>query len=90
MEGALTLTREGEALRGSWSGTFGNDLPIKGRWRNGYVEIEFEGVFPANPAMGPEGPAAVKIAGWIDGNAMNGRVRVANRAEGSVALVKAP
>ena len=90
MEGTLKLAREGEALRGSWSGTFGNDLPIKGRWRNGYVEIEFEGIFPANPAMGPAGPAAVTFAGWIDGDAMNGRVRVANRAEGTVALVKAP
>jgi hypothetical protein len=90
MEGTLKLTREGETLGGSWSGTFGNDLPVKGRWRNGYVEIEFEGIFPANPAMGPAGPAAVTIAGWIDGDAMNGRVRVANRAEGTVALVKAP
>ena len=90
MEGTLKLTREGDTLGGSWSGTFGNDLPIKGRWRNGYVEIEFEGIFPANPAMGPAGPAAVTFAGWIDGDAMNGRVRVANRAEGTVALVKAP
>ena len=90
MEGTLKLTREGETLAGSWSGTFGDALPVKGRWRNGYVEIEFEGIFPANPAMGPAGPAAVTFAGWIDGDAMNGRVRVANRAEGSVALVKAP
>lgn len=90
MEGTLKLSREGETLGGSWSGTFGNDLPVKGRWRNGYVEIEFEGIFPANPAMGPAGPAAVTFAGWIDGGAMNGRVRVANRAEGTVALVKAP
>jgi hypothetical protein len=90
MEGALKLTREGETLGGRWSGTFGNDLPIKGRWHNGYVEIEFEGIFPANPAMGPAGPAAVTFAGWIDGDAVNGRVRVANRAEGTVVLVKAP
>jgi hypothetical protein len=90
MEGTLKLTREGETLGGRWSGTFGNDLPVKGRWRNGYVELEFEGVFPANPAMGPAGPAAVTFAGWIDGDALNGRVRVANRAEGTVALVKAP
>jgi hypothetical protein len=86
MEGSLKLTREGETLAGSWSGTFGDALPVKGRWRNGYVEIEFEGIFPANPAMGPAGPAAVTFAGWIDGGAMNGRVRVANRAEGSVVL----
>ncbi len=90
MEGTLKLTREGETLAGSWSGTFGDALPVKGRWRNGYVEIEFEGIFPANPAMGAAGPAAVTFAGWIDGGTMNGRVRVANRAEGSVALVKAP
>jgi hypothetical protein len=91
MEGTLKLTREGETLGGTWSGTFGNDLPIKGKWRNGYVEIEFEGIFPANPAMGPAGPAAVTLAGWIDGGAMNnGRVRVVNRAEGTVTLVKAP
>lgn len=90
MEGTLKLSREGETLGGSWSGTFGNDLPVKGRWRNGYVEIEFEGVFPASPAMGPAGPAAVTFAGWIDGDTINGRVKVANRAEGTVALVKAP
>jgi hypothetical protein len=90
MEGTLKLTREAETLVGSWTGTFGNDLPVKGRWRNGYVEIEFEGIFPANPAMGPAGPAAVTLAGWIDGDAMNGRVRVTNRAEGTVTLVKAP
>ena len=89
MEGTLKLTREGETLGGSWSGTFGDDLPVKGRWRNGYVEIEFEGIFPANPATGPAGPAAVTFAGWIDGGAMNGRVRVANRSEGTVTLVKA-
>lgn len=90
MEGTLKVKREGETLGGSWSGTFGNDLPVKGRWRNGYVEIEFEGIFPANPAMGPAGPAAVTLAGWIDGGALNGRVRVANRAEGTIALVRAP
>ncbi|MEO8019120.1 MAG: hypothetical protein ABI769_15015 [Pseudomonadota bacterium] len=90
MKATLKLTREGETLAGIWSGTFGNDLPVKGRWRNGYVEIEFEGIFPANPAMEPAGPAAVTIAGWIDDGAMNGRVRVANRAEGTVAFVKAP
>ncbi|MEO8061651.1 MAG: family 16 glycoside hydrolase [Pseudomonadota bacterium] len=90
MDGTLKLTREGENLRGRWSGTFGNDLSVKGRWRNGYVEIEFEGIFPANPATGPAGPAAVTLAGWIDGNALNGRVRVANLAEGTIALVKAP
>lgn len=90
MEGTLKLTRQGATLAGSWSGTFGDGLPVKGRWRNGYVELEFEGIFPANPALGPAGPAAVTIAGWIDGDALDGRVRVANRAEGSVALVKAP
>ena len=90
MDGTLKLTREGETLAGSWSGTFGNGLPVKGRWRNGYVEIEFEGVFPAYPATGPAGPAAVMFAGWMDGGAMNGRVRVANRSEGTVTLVKAP
>src|SRR5688572_8414695 len=79
MEGTLKLTREGATLAGSWSGTFGNDLPVKGRWRNGYVELEFEGIFPASAAMGPAGPAAVTMAGWIDGGALvNGRVRVAN------------
>jgi hypothetical protein len=88
MEGTLKLTREGETLGGRWSGTFGNDLPVKGRWRNGYVEIEFEGLFPATPALGPAGPAAVTFAGWIDGGAMNGRVRVANRAEGTVTLAR--
>jgi hypothetical protein len=53
---------------------------------DGYVEVEFEGIFPANPAMGSAGPAAVTFAGWIDGETMNGRVRVANRAEGTVTL----
>jgi hypothetical protein len=89
MEGTLKLTRDGGTLGGSWTGTFGNDLPVKGRWRNGYVEIEFEGVFPASPAMGPASPAAVTFAGWIDGGALDGRVRVANRAEGTVRLTRA-
>lgn len=88
MEGTLKLAREGETLTGSWSGTFGDALPVKGQWRDGYVEVQFEGIFPANPAMGPAGPAAVTFAGWIDGDALNGRVRVANRAEGTVVLVK--
>jgi len=89
MNGTLKLTRDGENVGGSWSGTFGDDLPVTGRWRNGYVEIEFEGIFPAYPATGPAGPAAVTFAGWIDGGGMNGRVRVANRSEGTVTLEKA-
>jgi hypothetical protein len=89
MDGKLKLTRDGEKVGGTWSGTFGDGLPVKGHWRNGYVELEFEGVFPASTAMGPAGPAAVTIAGWIDGDSLNGRVRVANRAEGTVTLVKA-
>jgi hypothetical protein len=86
MEGTLKLTRDGATLAGSWAGTFGNDLPVKGRWRNGYVELEFVGLFPASPALGPTGPAAVTFAGWIDGGALKGRVRVANRAEGTMTL----
>ena len=90
MEGTLELTRDGGTLGGRWSGTFGEELPVRGRWRNGYVEIEFEGIFPELPAAGPAGPAAVTMAGWMDDGALQGRVRVANRAEGTLTLVKAP
>jgi hypothetical protein len=89
MDGTLKLTRDGEQVGGSWSGTFVNDLPVTGRWRNGYVEIEFEGTFPEFPATGPAGPAAVTFAGWIEDGAMRGRVRVANRSEGTVTFAKA-
>jgi hypothetical protein len=90
IDGTLKIARDGGALSGSWTGTFGDNLPVRGRWRNGHVEIEFEGIFPAYPATGPAGPAAVTIAGWIDGGALTGRVRVANRSEGTVTLAKRP
>jgi len=79
-EGALTLSRAGTQLTGSWTGAFGEKLPVTGTWREGYVELSFDGMWPEK--MGNPGPAAVKLAGWIDGDGAGGRSRVVERADG--------
>ncbi len=76
-KGVLTLTRSGNALSGTWSGSFGDNRPVKGTWRDGYVELTFTGVWPQG-----EAEAAVTLAGWFDGAAAKGRAKVEDRADG--------
>lgn len=79
--GTLTLTRTGNDLAGSWSGDLGENRPVKGTWRDGYVELSFPGDWPAEHDGAP-GPASVVVAGWIDGEAGKGRMEVVGRADG--------
>jgi hypothetical protein len=77
-EGSMNLHRDGNVLSGTWSGAFGQDQPVSGAWRNGYVELTFNGTWK------DEKPAAVTVtlAGWIDGDSATGRIKVEGRADG--------
>jgi Domain of Unknown Function (DUF1080) len=81
-EGTLTLRREADRISGTWSGTFGTNLPVTGIWRDGYVELTFAGDWPRN-AGGKPGPATATFNGWIDGTTAKGRMRVDGRADGT-------
>lgn len=77
-EGSMDLHRDGNVVKGTWSGSFGHDLPVSGTWRNGYLELTFGGTWPGDK------PASVTatLAGWIDGDAAKGRMKVDGRADG--------
>jgi hypothetical protein len=77
-EGTMTLHRDGNAVKGTWAGAFGQDLPISGLWRNGYVELTFDGTWPGDKPA----PMTATLAGWIDGDSANGRMKVEGRADG--------
>ncbi|MGB9076907.1 MAG: hypothetical protein WCC26_08740 [Terracidiphilus sp.] len=79
--GTLTLTRTGNDLAGTWSGDLGDSRPVKGTWRDGYVELSFPGDWPAEHDGAP-GPVSVAIAGWFDGDTGKGRMEVVGRADG--------
>lgn len=80
-EGVMNLHRDGKAMAGTWSGAFGKDLAVTGTWRGGYVELTFTGAWPED-AGGATAPAVVTVAGWIDGDAAAGRMKVEGRADG--------
>src|SRR5205807_5128611 len=46
-EGSMNLHREGNAVKGTWAGAFGQDQPVSGTWRNGYIELTFSGTWPS-------------------------------------------
>jgi hypothetical protein len=77
-EGSMNLHRDGNALKGTWTGGFGQDLPVSGTWRNGYVELTFNGTWPGDKPA----PATATLAGWVDGDAAKGRMKVEGRADG--------
>jgi len=82
--GTLQLARKGTELSGTWSGGLGNNLPVTGTWRDGYVEISFTGQWVREPGSnnGTPGPVRARLAGWIDGDAGKGRGTVEARADG--------
>ena len=82
-EGAMRLSRDGSKVTGNWTGAFGENLPVTGTWRDGYVELEFAGNWKADSPGESSGPVTASLAGWVDGNGAKGRVRVINRADGS-------
>ncbi len=77
-QGSMELHRAGNEVQGRWSGAFGQDQPITGNWRNGYVELTFSGTWPGDKPA----PMVATMAGWIDGDSANGRMKVEGRADG--------
>lgn len=83
-EGSMNLHRNGNAVTGIWSGAFGQSQPINGTWRNGYVELTFNGSWPGdNPAQ-----MTATLVGWIDGDAASGRMKVEGRADGQWTAIR--
>lgn len=76
-KGTLNLKRNGNIVNGTWSGAFGRDLPVKGSWRDGYVELTFDGSWPQKQLS-----AKVTLAGWVDGSSAKGRMKIAGLADG--------
>ena len=77
-EGSMNLHRDGNAMKGTWSGAFGQDQPVSGTWRCGYVELTFSGTWPGEKPA----PMTATLAGWIDGDSAKGRMKVEGRADG--------
>jgi hypothetical protein len=75
--GILKLVRQDSTLVGVWSGGLGPDQQVGGTWRDGYVELTFGGTWPDQP-----GTVIATLAGWIDGDSAEGRVKVEGRADG--------
>jgi hypothetical protein len=76
-KGTMKLVREGAKVTGTWSGDFGENLPVIGTWRDGYVEFGLSGRM-----SGVTAPVAVKFAGWVDDDSAGGRMRVEGQADG--------
>ncbi len=81
-QGTLKLTREGDKLSGTWSGGLGDSLPVTGTWRDGHINLTFEGEWPKDGRDGAPGPVTAVMEGWIDDASGKGRMRVAGRADG--------
>jgi hypothetical protein len=76
--GSMSLHRDGNVVKGTWSGAFGQDQPVSGTWRNGYVELTFDGTWPGEKPA----PVTLTLAGWVDGDAAKGRMKAEGRADG--------
>jgi hypothetical protein len=83
MLATMELHREGVKVTGSWSGPLGEGCAITGTWRNGYVEFLFAGEWPKESRQGTPGPVNAFLAGWIDGDAGKGRMRVERHSDGA-------
>ena len=83
-DGSMILHRDSDTVKGTWSGAFGHDQPISGTWNNGYVELTFGGTWPGEKPA----PMTATLAGWIDGDSANGRMKVEGRADGQWTAVR--
>lgn len=88
-DGVLQLKREGSTVAGIWSGALGNARPVTGTWREGYVELSFPAEWPSGQ-LGNSGSATAMLAGWIDGDAASGRMKVEGRADGRWTATRKP
>lgn len=77
-EGLMNLHRDGNAVTGTWSGAFGQSQSVNGTWRNGYIELTFNGTWPGDKPA----PMTATFVGWIDGDAASGRMKIEGRADG--------
>lgn len=76
--GTLKLVRDGNKLSGTWSGDIGDDLPVQGTWRNGYVELSFPCTWDKDTSQ-----STARLAGWVDRDAGQGRLEVVGRGDGT-------
>jgi hypothetical protein len=81
-DGSLKLARDGNKLTGSWTGALGENQPVSGTWRDGFIRLSFDGEWPKDSQDGAPGPVTVFIEGWVDDASAGGRMRVAGRADG--------
>lgn len=81
-QGTLKLVRDGDKLTGTWSGELGDNKAVSGTWRDGHVELKFDGEWPNDGRDGAPGPVTAFLEGWIDDASGKGRMRVAGRADG--------
>ncbi len=81
-DATMELHRDGNKITGTWSGPLGQNCPIIGTWRNGYIEISFPAEWPKEAGIGDPGPVRAFLAGWIDLDSANGRMRVEGRSDG--------
>jgi hypothetical protein len=86
-QGTLQLKRDGNKLAGDWSGAVGKAHAVAGTWRNGYIELSFDAEWgnPENPRITP-----TFLAGWIDGDAVSGRMSVKDVVDGHWTAVRKP
>src|SRR5215475_13747741 len=89
IEGILELKRDTGKVTGTWSGELGKDRSITGTWRDGYVELSFNGDWPIDD-KGAVTPAVATLAGWIDGDSAGGRMKVESKADGRWTATRKP
>jgi hypothetical protein len=90
LTGSLKLSHEGDKLTGVWSGALGDNQPVVGTWRDGYVELTFVGNWPQEMREGAPGPVNARLAGWFDGASAKGRMTVEGRTDGSWTATRKP
>jgi hypothetical protein len=92
-DGTLQLKREGTAITGTWAGAkerdLGNEQPVSGTWRDGYVELSFTGRWKDNPKAEAV-DSKTTLAGWFDGAAGKGRMKIDARADGVWTATRTP
>jgi hypothetical protein len=75
--GSMKLVREANKLTGNWSSGTGNESPVQGTWRDGYIDLTFPCTWNKDSS-----PVTAHLAGWIDDDSARGRMQVAGRADG--------
>ncbi len=75
LQGLLKLQRDGANLSGTLSAA-GNESPVKGTWRDGYIDLTFPYTWPDKAQV------KVHLAGWIDGDSAQGRMVVVDESDG--------